>query len=693
MTAAGWTHVPRQPPFATVACGSEPDSNAPCSQTAAIGQELPFRHANFLSGSGHPGGPNTTPVANGECIRDHPGYLAGALTMSEGGGEEKVRGGTPTAFISYASQDAAVANSLVEALEQQGVRCWIAPRDVIPGSLYADGIVRAINGANVLVLVLSAHAVRSAHVGKEIERASSKRRPIIAIRTDSGQLTPAFEYFLSESQWIDLGPGGTDAAAAKLVEAVRRHLDPSVATPAPISTAATSAVPEKSVAVLPFVNMSEDRNNEHFSDGLSEELINLLTKIPDLRIPARTSSFFFKGKQTTVTDIAKALGVAYVMEGSVRKSGNRLRITVQLIRADNGYHVWSETYDRQLDDVFKIQDEIAGAVVRALKVSLLGSPIPRAAPTANAEAYSIFLAARYFTERFNPEDLNKALALYRRAIALDSNYAPAYASLAWCYEMRVAIGIDTDGVGYANARAAAERAIALDPNLPEGYLTLGMARYQYEFDFAAAAEMIGKAHVLDQNNAFMLQIAGHLALSIGTPADAGTYYARAAEQDPLNMLPRRFLAKALFYEDRLAEAETTLHRIIELNPQFPAPHYLLGTVLLARGEPNAALAAIEAEPSPQWKSFGLPLVYRALGREPEAQHALAALVANSAGTESQVAETYAYFGEPDQAFHWLEEARVRRDPGILHMRGNPLLRSLVTDPRYPAFLRKLKLPD
>ncbi len=616
--------------------------------------------------------------------------------MAQGDGEGQTtsaHSATPDVFISYAAQDVAVANTIVETLEGHGLRCWIAPRDVIPGSHYADGIMSAISGAKALILVLSGSALASKHVGKEVERASSKGRPIIALRTDAAPLTPAFEYFLSESQWIDVRAGSVDGVAGKLVEAARRHLDPSVAPPTPISTAAKPAISEKSVAVLPFVNMSEDSNNEHFSDGLSEELINLLTKIPDLRIPARTSSFFFKGKQTTVTDIAKALGVAYVMEGSVRKSGNRVRITVQLIRADNGYHVWSETYDRQLDDIFKIQDEIAGAVVIALKVSLLGSPIPRTAPTANAEAYNIFLAARFFTDRFNPEDLDKAVALYRRAIALDPNYAPAFAGLAWCYEMRVAIGIDTDGVGYANASAAAKQAIALDPNLPEGYLTLGMARYQYEFDFAAAAEMIGKAHVLDQNNAFMLQIAGHLALSTGTPADAATYYARAAEQDPLNMLPCRFLAKALYYGNRLAEAESTLHRIIELNPQFPAPHYLLGTVLLARGEPNAALAAIEAEPAPTWKSFGLPLVYRALGREPEAQHALAAIVANSAGSEFQVAETYAYFGEPDQAFHWLEEARVRRDPGILHMRGNPLLRSLVTDPRYPAFLRKMKLPD
>jgi hypothetical protein len=171
--------------------------------------------------------------------------------MAESGGEEKVRGGTPTAFINYASQDAAVANSLVEALEQLGVRCWIAPRDMIPGSLYADGIVRAINGAKMYLSSFCRNMrVGSALVGKEIERASSKRRPIIAIHTDSAQLTPAFEYFLSASQWIELGPGGTDAAAARLVEAVRRHLDPSVAPPAPISAAATPTISEKSVADL-----------------------------------------------------------------------------------------------------------------------------------------------------------------------------------------------------------------------------------------------------------------------------------------------------------------------------------------------------------------------------------------------------------------------------------------------------------
>ncbi len=300
--------------------------------------------------------------------------------MAEGGGEEQATGAdtdTHDVFIGYASQDTAVANAIVETLETHGVRCWIAPRDVTPGSHYADGIMSAISGAKALVLVLSGSALTSKHVGKEVERASSKGRPIIALHTDAVPLTPAFEYFLSESQWIDVGVGGVAAVSGKLVEAVRRHLNPTapaepsghtaipaasraagklrkkwtiaaavaivagtlvwlladrfwiskhVAEEKPVAAIASAtvpaapAIPEKSVAVLPFVDMSEKKDQEYFSDGLSEELIDMLTKIPDLRVPARTSSFYFKGKQATVADIAKALSVSHVLEGSVRKN-------------------------------------------------------------------------------------------------------------------------------------------------------------------------------------------------------------------------------------------------------------------------------------------------------------------------------------------------------------------------------------
>jgi len=367
--------------------------------------------------------------------------------MAETGGEAKTRGGapaaaelpdapagtgTPTVFISYASQDAAVAGALVEALERHGVGCWIAPRDVRAGAQYADAIVRAISGAKAIVLVLSENAIASSHVSREIERASSKKRPIIALRIDAAPLTPALEYFLSESHWVEAQTGSMDAAYARLIDAIRdpartaprntpavplevsaaigRAASPKlrfnwvllavgtvlvgalaalladkfwipshVAHEKPVATSslapaagvpAQSTISEKSIAVLPFVDMSEKQDQEYFSDGLSEELIDRLTHAPDLRVISRTSSFYFKGKQATIGDIAKTLGVSHVLEGSVRKAGRKLRITAQLIRASDGSHLWSQTYDRSLADVFKVQDEIAGTVAQALKVAL-----------------------------------------------------------------------------------------------------------------------------------------------------------------------------------------------------------------------------------------------------------------------------------------------------------------------------------
>jgi TolB-like protein len=368
-----------------------------------------------------------------------------------GEGNQAVQADTPhqgaqshDVFVSYASQDGAVANAVVEALEKQGIKCWIAPRDVVPGSLYADEIVGAINDAKVVVLVLSQHSVASPHVGKEIERASSKRRRIIAFHTDSAPLTRGFEYFLSESQWIDVGAGDIEAAAAKLVAAVRRHVDPTmtaaprsepptavplakvprarwmvaggaillvalayfvvekfwlsghvaeekpVAAAVPATVPATPTIPEKSVAVLPFVDMSEKKDQEYFSDGLTEELIAHLSHSSDLKVIARTASFSFKGKSEDVRDIASKLGVAHLLEGSVRKSRKDLRITVQLIRASDGTHLWSETYERSVADIFKVQDEIAGTVARALNVALKAGSTGDGNPR-NLEAHNLLL--------------------------------------------------------------------------------------------------------------------------------------------------------------------------------------------------------------------------------------------------------------------------------------------------------------
>ena len=383
--------------------------------------------------------------------------------------------GSPHVFISYASQDAAVAERLCATLEAARSPCWIAPRDVEAGALYADAIVRAINEAKAVVLVLSASATGSDHVSREVERAASKHKPIIAFRIDSAALNPGLEYFLSNSQWIDVPAIGMPAALAKLAQAAGHGSGQTVAavhvgsakpfegtggraklivgasvvisvgvavalgvhfwsqSHKAAQSAPAVAVTDKSIAVLPFVDMSEKHDQEYFSDGLSEELIDMLTKVPELRVPARTSSFYFKGKQATIADIAKALGVAHVLEGSVRKSGNTLRVTAQLIRVDNGYHVWSETYDRKLDDIFKVQDEIAGAVVTALRVHLL--PMQKAAGqeelrTENLEAYDLYLQGRQSFNRGDADGYQRAVTAFPAATALDSHYAAAYADLA-----------------------------------------------------------------------------------------------------------------------------------------------------------------------------------------------------------------------------------------------------------------------
>ena len=365
--------------------------------------------------------------------------------------------GSGDVFISYASQDAAVANKLVETLERHGLRCWIAPRNVKAGAQYADAIVPALTSAKAFVLVLSEHAIASSHVSREIERAAAKKRPIVAWRIDTAPLTPAFEYFLSESQWVEAQTDKRGTAYSKLIDAIRdseltapthssgasleapaaslsavppqalrkKILPIAGITVAAVTLAAlyvpkfwqanhslaerpantpTNTVSDKSIAVLPFVNMSSDKEQEYFSDGLSEELLNLLTKIPQLQVVARTSSFYYKGKEVKLAEIARELHVAHLLEGSVRRSGNRVRITAQLIRAADGYHQWSETYDRTLNDIFAVQEEIAAAVVTQLQITLLDAA-PKAHKT-SPEAYALFLQARQLDRQYTHQGLS-----------------------------------------------------------------------------------------------------------------------------------------------------------------------------------------------------------------------------------------------------------------------------------------------
>lgn len=680
--------------------------------------------------------------------------------MAESGGGKEATGaapgapedlgahsGTSAVFISYASEDAAVADAVVRSLEGAGLKCWIAPRDVVPGALYADEIVRAINEAKVVVLVLSEQAVASPHVGKEIERASSKRRRIVALRTDSAALTRAFEYFLSESQWIDVGSAGIEATGAKLVDAVRRHLAPESdieprvpsdrrtldrksATPRPrwiliasvavlamalayfvvekfwlskhaaserpiaaVTAAVAPAAPaisEKSIAVLPFVDMSEKKDQEYFSDGLSEELIDLLAHSPDLKVIARTSSFQFKGKNEDMRTIGQRLGVTNLLEGSVRTSGKTVRVTVQLIKVSDGSHRWSQTYDQDMRDIFKVQDSIAAAVVTALKATMATGMQSPQATAANTEAYKAVLRGRYFRQKETKEDSERSLAAFQEASRLDPNYAIAFAELGGTYNDRGLNGWMPQKEAYAKAHDAVDQALKIDPQLALAHRVLAAIEYNFTRNFALSRAEEKRAYELDPSNPAVPLEAGVDALVGGQPNEAVRLFQQIADSDPLDARAHARVGWALFWADRLAESETAVRTVLELNPSFAGAHCALGKILLATRRPDAALAMAREETDEASRPTCLADALWVLGQRPEANALLREAQTKYGSTHAySIAESYALRDEKDEAFKWLDRAYENGEAQVTLMRWDPSLRGLRADPRFTILLGKI----
>jgi serine/threonine protein kinase/tetratricopeptide (TPR) repeat protein len=450
-----------------------------------------------------------------------------------------------------------------------------------------------------------------------------------------------------------------------------------------------------SIAVLPFVNMSSDKEQEYFSDGLSEELLNDLAKIQGLHVAARTSSFQFKGKTEDLRTVGEKLNVGTILEGSVRKEGNKVRITAQLIKASDGFHLWSETYDRELKDVFAVQEEIARSVAGSLKVTLLGGTTATpAGHSNNPDAYNAYLQGRYFYERRSKENLEKAGGYYEQAIKLDSGYAPAWVGLAETRTKQADQGYVPIEEGYRKARAAAEHALALDPNLAEAHAAMGWIKMSYYWDWAGADTSYQKALALEPGNAAVVWRSASLAATLGRFEEAMARDRRAIELDPLSVSAYIYLGEHAYLAGRLEEAAAAVTKALELNPVRPFSHTLLGLVYLAQAHPQQALAEVEREPEPDFRLFDLALAYHSLGRKKESDAALAELIAKYySGSAYQIAEVYAFRGEDDRAFEWLERAYTQHDGGLSQMKGDPLLKSVERDPRYAAFLQKMHLPQ
>lgn len=446
-----------------------------------------------------------------------------------------------------------------------------------------------------------------------------------------------------------------------------------------------------SIAVLPFVNMSADKEQEYFSDGLADELLNKLAGIQGLHVTGRTSSFAFKGKNEDLRLIGQKLNVATILEGSVRKSGDRVRITAQLVNVADGFHMWSRTYDRELNDIFAVQDEIADSVAIALKVTLLGNT--PAARNVNPQAYNSFLQGQYFRERRSPENLQKAIGHYEEAIKLDPNYAYAWAGLAWAHALMGNYGYGPIHESYEKARKEAEKALQLDDGLAMAHRAISFVAQWHDWDWPAARASVKRALELEPGSAAGLQRAAQLASTMGQFEEALSLSQRAVEVDPLSIFAHAGFANDLYHMGRLNEATAEYKKLLEIHPNRAGGHTFLARVYLLQSNPEAALKELNQEPDPMYRHYGLALTYHALHKKQESDSALADVIDNNQQDSAyQIAQIYGYRGETDKAFEWLDRAYAQRDGGLATLKGDLLLRHIERDPRYPALLRKMRLP-
>ena len=494
--------------------------------------------------------------------------------------------------------------------------------------------------------------------------------------------------------WIGLGIVGVAAVAGLfLLRGGGKDALHQSGTPATVADSQSAGPDPKSIAVLPFVNMSSDKEQEYFSDGISEELMNLLAKIPELKVAARTSSFSFKGKGLEIPEIARQLHVAHVLEGSVRKSGAQVRITAQLIHAADGFHMWSETYDRKLDDIFKIQDEIAADVVKELKVTLLGAA-PKARAT-DPQAYALYLQAVQLGRQFNAEALAQSDVLYRQALAIDPRYAPAWVGLARNFGNEPNIGVLSIHEGLARSREAAEKALAIDPDYAPAHAQLGVIAMDMGNDLAVAAKHNERALALDPTDLDVLNNAATFLMNLGRLNEALALGEALVRRDPVNVRVFSTYGRNLRFAGRLDEAIASFRSLLSLSPGRGGANAQLGVALLLKGDASGALAEIEHERSELWRMIALPMAYHALGRKADSDAAMAALIAKyEKDAAYNIAYTYAYRGEADKAFEWLDKAVAYGDPGLGEIVVENLFDKIHSDARWLPFLRKIgKAPE
>jgi tetratricopeptide (TPR) repeat protein len=411
-----------------------------------------------------------------------------------------------------------------------------------------------------------------------------------------------------------------------------------------------------------------------------------------LRVTGRTSSFQFRGKTEDARAIGQKLNVAMLLEGSVRKQGAHIRITAELVKTADGFQVWSQVYDRELNDIFAAQEDIARAVTGALQLTLLGgAPVPSGA-SRNPEAYNAYLQGQYLSHARSKEALEKAAAYYEQATRLDPGYAQAWTMLGAVRANQAGKADLPLAEGYRVARECVARALTLDPNLANAHAVLGWIQLTYDWDWPAADASLKRALALEPGNAVVVENTAALDKTLGRFDQAVDLLDRAIAIDPLDADNYYNLALTFTRAGRQDDAATAARKALRISPDYAAAHVALAVAYLAQGRAPEALREVQNEKNPAWRLIGFPLVYYAVGQRKEADAALADLVAKLPSDAAyQIAEAYAFRGQADPAFHWLDRAFAQRDGGLTEIKGDPLMKSLEHDPRYLQFMKKMRL--
>jgi len=467
----------------------------------------------------------------------------------------------------------------------------------------------------------------------------------------------------------------------------QEHAARKVGTKAPPSATAAAIAADHSIAVLPFVNMSPDKEQEYFADGISEELMNLLAQVPDLRVIARTSSFSFKGKEVEIAEIAHRLDVAHVLEGSVRRSGDKVRISAQLIRASDSSRLWSQTYERQMTDVFDVQDQIAAAVVSELKMRLLGAT-PKAKIT-DPKAYTLFLQARQIGHQYTSAGFELSNKLYQQALGLDPGYAAAWAGLATNYWNQAFMGLAPIDESIRLAREATNKALALEPTLASALVRLSLIASSYDVDLSMAAHHLKDALASEPANPDVLVEAGVLVRRLGRLDEAIAIGKYQVGLDPINPFGHEILAYSYRYAGRLDDAIAELRTVLSLSPNYLGGHAGIGELLLQKGDAKSALAEMQQEGLDGMRLVGLAMAHHVLGQKFESDAALAEVIEKYAEAYPlHIAYVFAFRGEADRAFEWLDKAARGHSLLFNAVAGYPMFANIHADPRWLPFLRK-----